>query len=862
MSIRVYPGVKNPSHEISLSDGVRRWGLRLDGGPGAIQEIPMTPSTLNFTGGGSKFGDWEPGMSHIEQRTWEGGRGQEDFVEDPTRYYDAMNAWTITSGKVCPAPGWKFARGLRTSYAHLPGDIDWQPLIGDRRWLSVSFVVGADNFTIAQAYLWLRRAGSPGELSVSIYTDDDGAPGSLISGSGAGVSVEEIQDVVSQFYGFDLSACGNLSAGTCYHLVIAGAAGDSAANHWELGVDRSTLGGQASAEGTGWSEPSCPPYYRVVEARIRRRWHVFLYKEGLYAVDQSEDGQSSRLYLNGDRGVVTNAGSSSLTDSNKAWEADQWAGAWVLISEGTGVGQRLQISGNTNNTLLVDGWEITPDSSSEYVIFNTPGWQEISPTSGDCIDGMVTDTAVVEDEALLAQGMSTYILRMRWNPEAVPPAHEFADDGSNRADLLFPHIDSVNGEQLWRVKQNRSRVSRAAIPDWGTTYTYQSDIVVGSKSEPINNICAHNGKLYAFKTDGRYQINTDDSAEKTVGEIGFIPSSNNGEALLSQGLFVYFSWGGYALQRLYDSGYSVELSSIGPDQKGGLPAGRGGRIRALAGYPNGILAAVDAGRENISSVLVRPEGNYGWHEIFRAWEPGAQVNNLFWQQVGDARPRLWISVGGELVYQEWPLGGDNPLADPEFDYQHEAVLISSTIDMGAARLPKFFKEFNTLSANLSGGVKIELDYQVDGQVGSDAWIWAGSYAGTREETLPIGEGNARKIRLRLRLQTNDRRVPPVVEATVLEGFARTPLKYQWNLQVKIGDCQPDLSGGGPDQDPDALLSWLKAAAGSARAVEMRSIWEQLDGKLVIIEPPSLLRSFTNNLLGYWGGSVSITLREC
>ena len=86
MSIRVYPGAKNPSHEISLSDGIRRWGLRLDGGPGAIQEIPMTPSTLQFTGGGTKFGDWEPGMSHIEQRTWEGGRGQQDFVDDPTRF--------------------------------------------------------------------------------------------------------------------------------------------------------------------------------------------------------------------------------------------------------------------------------------------------------------------------------------------------------------------------------------------------------------------------------------------------------------------------------------------------------------------------------------------------------------------------------------------------------------------------------------------------------------------------------------------------------------------------------------------------------------------------------------------------------
>jgi len=30
---------------------------------------------------------------------------------------------------------------------------------------------------------------------------------------------------------------------------------------------------------------------------------------------------------------------------------------------------------------------------------------------------------------------------------------------------------------------------------------------------------------------------------------------------------------------------------------------------------------------------------------------------------------------------------------------------------------------------------------------------------------------------------------------------------------------------------------------------------------VIVEPPSTLREFTNNVLGYWGGNVVITLRE-
>jgi hypothetical protein len=109
--------------------------------------------------------------------------------------------------------------------------------------------------------------------------------------------------------------------------------------------------------------------------------------------------------------------------------------------------------------------------------------------------------------------------------------------------------------------------------------------------------------------------------------------------------------------------------------------------------------------------------------------------------------------------------------------------------------------------------------------------------------------------------TEDADVPPVAVATVLEGFARTPLKFQWEMRVKVGSTQRDLAGVNADHDPDKFLIWLKDAAVRARKVYMRSIWSQMDGKYVIVEPPSLLRQFTNNILGFWGGSVTVTVRE-
>src|SRR3989304_9904124 len=116
MPIRVYPGAANPSHELSLSDGVQTWGLRLDGGPEALREEPLTPSTLRFNNGVSNFGAWEPGLAQIEQRDWSGGRGLETFsaadADSAKRYYDSQSAWTLTPGKLFPAPQWKLARGF------------------------------------------------------------------------------------------------------------------------------------------------------------------------------------------------------------------------------------------------------------------------------------------------------------------------------------------------------------------------------------------------------------------------------------------------------------------------------------------------------------------------------------------------------------------------------------------------------------------------------------------------------------------------------------------------------------------------------------------------------------------------------
>jgi hypothetical protein len=432
---------------------------------------------------------------------------------------------------------------------------------------------------------------------------------------------------------------------------------------------------------------------------------------------------------------------------------------------------------------------------------------------------------------------------------------EAADDSTNKADLLLVFHDDTDGLQIWRAKNDTVDLASAAAQTWPTDLTFGTAIDIGGDSYPITNLIGYDDAVWAIKPDGLYKIVNDKAKRQSAG-LDFVRSPDNGRAAAAHRLFLYFSWGNYSLQRFFGD----DLSPVGPDEDAGLPDGRQGPIAALASHPLGLFAAVDAGESGVSSVLIREDARHGWHEVFRAWEAGRRVGSLHWQDNPGARPRLWIGVGGEIVYQEWPANTLNPLHDTGLAFQHECVLTVADIDMGAARLPKFIKELGLASKNPGSGAEIHLDYQVDEAIGGDVWLAAGSTAQSPEGALAVNRGDVRSIRCRLRMLTEEATSPPVVRGAVLEGFARTPVKYQWNLRVKLHDSQHTLSGV-PDHDPDELTNFLKDAARRARRIHMRSLWEQMDDVFVVVEPPSLFRRFSNRVLNFWGGTHTLILRE-
>lgn len=866
MAIRVYPEAKNPTHEISLSDGVQTWGLRLDGGPEAMQEIPMTPSTIHISGGASKFGDWEPGMAQITQQTWVGGRGLDDFSLDGSRYFDGMMAFTLIEGKFFPVPQWRFGEGQIKADNKLPGanrnqighDVNWVSLATDV--YANQFASSSETYEMIKIQLWVRKKGSPGgNLKVELCTDSSGEPGTVLQN--ANVAPGEVERYGSQFIEVVITGV-TQSASTVYWVVVRDANGGNAGNHWEVGTGKGSTDQAkvSSDQGINWINTNDQLYFRVRESAVNRRWRFFEYDGCTYAVDEKKGGSAAVLLMNGERGKATAGTSTTLSDSDKSWAANLWAGAWVRVLRGTGAGQKREIASNTGTQLTVsEAWDVTPDTTSVYAIYATDEWTDMSPTTGDLFDVPVKDVLVAEDVVYFARGSGNNLFKMRWNDGATPPGHEFRDDTGDAGDKLYGFSDETNEYQIYVAENENMTVTRFNPVAYGANLTGGTAISVGDDSAAITNLHDYDGNLFVFKEDGLYQIVSDKVTREDTG-LDFIKSENTGEAVTNRNFFMYFSWGGFALEQLQKNAAFVDMAAVSPDRGEGLPSERRGRISFLGFHPHGLIAAVDAGETGISTVLVRTDPT-GWHEIFRAPAAGWRIRAVHWQDCPGTFPRLWFDLGDEIGYQAWPRNTFNPLKDEGVVYQHECALTLADIEMGAARLPKFIKELSLISENLTTGIEVHLEYQTDKDIGSGTWLFAGTFYSSPEDTLVINEGDVRRIRLRLRLVTDVATTPPVVRATVLEGFARTPLKYQWNMRIKVGDVQRNLAGVNHDHDPDEFLTWLKDAAMGAKKVMLRSIWEPMDGKYVIVEPPSTLRTFTDPVSGEWGGAVVISVRE-
>jgi hypothetical protein len=92
-------------------------------------------------------------------------------------------------------------------------------------------------------------------------------------------------------------------------------------------------------------------------------------------VDQSSFGRDEQFKdpSKAQRGIATGGSTTTLVDSTKNWNTNQWAGARIRIKAGTGRDAYFTVTSNTATTLTYAAQGFTPDSTTRYSLQDSFG---------------------------------------------------------------------------------------------------------------------------------------------------------------------------------------------------------------------------------------------------------------------------------------------------------------------------------------------------------------------------------------------------------------------------------------------------------------------------------------------------------
>lgn len=857
--VRVSPGRENATHHISLGDGTDKIGLIFldDLRQNVLQEIPISEPPHPYT---------------VRQRNWFGGTRRYNAKDDPNGFFDSYAMWVSTEGHLFPRPIEHFAQGYRDSDASEPGNLDFQPLIGSYIWLAKSFVPDT-SYTLRHIGLWLRFNGEPGDLTIQLYSNSAGSPNVSLNS----VTLAFGSANVYGWHYVTFSAGTAVTAGTTYWIVVQASTGDNQSNHWLLGHDPAGSG-KSSTNGTSWTATAKALYYRATDAETGMQWFQFNFRGAEYAVNRPNAGGTSTLLINGDRGKATSATASTLTDTGSGtraaggWTANMWAGARVRIIDGTGDGQIRSIVSNTTTALTVTpDWDVTPSATSQYIIYDTPIWQPIGTTG---LTLVYSAPAVAGNIVYFPQG-GTAIRKMQLDYTATT-CHAFADDGTNVANLIEVFSDKDVGTQLWAALVNSARLKYGTPAAWGvaTTFTDISGSTVGASDRNITALIGRDA-LYVFKEDSLWRM-VKNRPVQLVSGMEYSPSPFNGLAAVGGNDQLWWGWN-HSIVRMVGS----DIRDMLNNRQGwfGLPPGRTGvpwcGINAGAWWFFGINGTTN----NTSTVLMW--NGQGWSEFYRAWAINKHIRNIYWMSTPEGRPKLYINVGGDLVYIEMPQFASNPQLDTTIQYQPFAELVTTVFDGGDATLEKVLHSARILATNISssGGAvtrvgTIKVYTQVDSEIAPDArsnkiWHYIGEYIGgsnprvIKADNFDIDFGRVNRYRLRLEIYTTTATDPLDILSVETDGDIYTPLQYRWVASFKVDHNQITLDGD-PDFAPDDVLEFLQLAYERGSALQMRSVIPQMDDRTVVVaNAPIVTRTYVRAQDGkaIWGGYITVGLKD-
>lgn len=518
-------GTKAPTHSVKLTDvNGDTLGLilcdrqgRIDNRALNISSMPRTALQMSTANAG--YDDMELPFTTEIQNSWIGGRGQDSFSSDRTKYYDGYRIDTTREYPVC-APLETVQTGIGT--ADLDQDVE-------------SFYEYSFTATDASPYYNFRvKVINPGTLagvSVSVHFTGDVTPPEtneltfkyavdVTSNSVDAKLPSELSFTTitldADDYGFDETGgywaeivlpvnsavvkdqCVNLIVGDFSHDIefrysITGGWGwlteDSSdgydTNYKTISAEDSTaipdvnkviITGDdpddkiqsCASDGIAWATTSeFGSIYGSLVYGGNTYARFFEYKGALYAVmNDSNDAGTPRLFINGYRGVCTsNASNLSLTRTGLTI-TENLKDKIVLINAGAGSSELQpwrKIKSNSSGVLTVNpAWYSAQGTTSEFIILGCDTWTEIT---GHGLTKPITDIAVISDYVVFAQGASTKMRAMQSYNNSGTWTTRYCEVNAY-ADLLEPGVMEDGTAILWKAVKATSTVTRSRIGAW------------------------------------------------------------------------------------------------------------------------------------------------------------------------------------------------------------------------------------------------------------------------------------------------------------------------------------------------------------------------------------------------------------
>ncbi len=848
--ISVSPDIDNPTHHVKLSDGTNDIGLIIVDSQGnvnqrAIVKAPVVRTALKTTTGNTQYSDYEPPWTPVDQNDWSGGRGQYAFETDVTRFYDSNRMNTMFAKKMFLGPQETYTTGLRKQDSALPGSVTWANLYGNTKYVARKFMA-AESYDAKYVELIIKKIGEPeDDITVELCTNSGDEPDTVLKTLTA--SDDDVQDILSTQYCFEIEAAQALASSTYYWVKVYSDGNEM--NHWEVAVEDETGSSKTSTDDSTWTSAVIDLYFRVSEEETGYKTLFFKYLYAQYCIRQTVAGVAPKLFINGDRGAAdANTGVlGTLVDASKSWTTDEWAGCVVAITGGTGYAEAVPwrtIESNDSTTLSVTpDWEITHDTTTEYVIIGSNKWTEIT---GHGLTQLVTDILTTNKLCYFAQGDATNVRRMRWYNNSGTATQEYADDGTNKAVHLTIVRDSTNGDRIWRSNNkdasNYVSVSVAAVPaSWGVDMSFAAAIAFNDGIYGrINNLAPYYDdemQLWIFREGMIHKLNPTSTKPDKINltEIESMMGSNNYTAVCQHNSYMYFNLG-YGIERYYNQ----QLDDVGANADEGLPDARRGTPSYLLPYPGRLIVSIDGGDDNYSSILMSTGS--GWHEIYRAPMPGLRINNMTFVPVfGDLPDRIFFNLGDDVLWLHAPSGGVDPLQDSNYRFVHEGSLETSWIHAGLYDLYKYYHSMKVFADNLDkDNVVINGYYKVDLE---EEWTpIEGIYDISPMTEFEIGDKfgvTGKRLKYLVVFSTNDNSITPVCKSIVLDTITRVPVKYSYAFAYRTMDNERDLLGNVDSMTAKEKQDMIEYWAESLTALTMNSNYERFNDIQCFIDPPSM-----------------------